>query len=93
MLEDEVEQTVVNKARMAGWVCRKVSWQGRRGAPDHVFFGFGRCVFIEFKAPGKTLIGQQSKEFKRLKGKYEEVYAVDSVAMGLSILGVEDGSQ
>ena len=91
MLEHEVEDTVVAKARMAGWKPRKVSWQGRRGAPDHVFFGFGRCVYIEFKAPGETLIGQQSREFKRLKEAYPEVYAVDNVAEGLRILGIENG--
>ena len=84
-----VERTVVAKAKMKGWITRKVAWQGRRGAKDHAFFGFGRCVFIEFKAVGKTLVGQQKKEFEKLKAVYPDIHLCDNVRDGLRILGIE----
>lgn len=88
MLEEAVEIEVCTRAKMAGWLHRKLSWQGRRGAPDQAFIGFGRFVLIEFKAPGKALEGQQEREFKRLKANYPEVYCVDNVAEGFRILGI-----
>lgn len=88
-LEAPIELTVCNKAKMAGWEHRKVAWMGRRGAADRVFFGFGRCVWIEFKAPGKAVIGQQGREYQKLKALYSEVYVCDSIADGLRILGID----
>lgn len=87
--EYEIELPVVAKATKAGWIVRKVQWVGRRGAPDRVFFGHGRCVFIEFKAPGKRPEGQQANEIARLKAVYQEVYVIDNVAAGLRVLGIE----
>lgn len=91
MSEEAVEATVDAKARRAGWLVRKVSWQGRRGAPDKAYIGFGRFVLIEFKKPGEVLEGQQSREWQRLKDGYPEVYACDNVKAALAILGVQDG--
>lgn len=93
MREETVELTVKAKAKLAGWIVRKVSWQGRRGAPDHAFIGFGRFILIEFKRPGETIdmTSQQGREFKRLKQAYPEVYEVNSIAEGLRILGIENG--
>jgi hypothetical protein len=85
-----VERTVVAKAKIAGYQARKVAWQGRRGAKDHAFFGFGRCVFIEFKAKGKVLIGQQKVEFNKLKALYPDIHHCDNVRDGLRILGIEE---
>lgn len=91
MSEEAVEATVDAKARKAGWLVRKVSWQGRRGAPDKAYIGFGRFVLIEFKKPGEVLEGQQSREWNRLKAAYSEVYACDNVKVALRILGVPHG--
>ena len=88
MSEEAVEATVDNLALRAGWLVRKVSWQGRRGAPDKAYIGFGRFVLIEFKKPGEVLEGQQSREWQRLKNAYPEVYACDNVADALHILGI-----
>lgn len=88
MSEEAVEATVDSKALRAGWLVRKVSWQGRRGAPDKAYIGFGRFVLIEFKKPGEVLEGQQSREWKRLKEAYPEVYACDNVKDALDILGI-----
>lgn len=89
MSEEAVEATVDELARRAGWLVRKVSWQGRRGAPDKAYIGFGRFVLIEFKDLGETLEGQQSREWHRLRDGYGDVHACDNVDDALEILGVQ----
>lgn len=84
-----IEDTVVSKAERARWEVRKVQWNGRRGAMDRVFFGHGRCVWIEFKDPDNELEGQQEREFYRLKTLYPEVYCCSKVSEALAILGIE----
>lgn len=86
--EEVIEKEACSKALKAGWLNRKVQWIGRNGAPDRVFFGHGRCVFIEFKDPTQEPKGQQARELERLKKAYPEVYVCDSVEGALSILGV-----
>lgn len=83
-----VENTAVAKAERAGWESRKVKWVGRRGAMDRVFFGFGRCVFIEFKPKGVVPVGQQAREIKKLKALYPEIHVCDTVEAALEILGI-----
>ena len=75
-------------AERHGWVSRKVAWQGRRGAMDRAFFGRGRCVFIEFKAPGEVPEGQQKREIARLAALYSDIHVVDSIAEACRILGL-----
>lgn len=77
--EAPIERNSVRWAEHHGWVVRKVAWLGRRGAADRVFFGFGRCVWIEFKRPGKTPVGQQAKELQRIREAYPDVHVADSV--------------
>lgn len=88
VLERSIEKTVVRLAERAGWVVRKLEWIGRRGAPDRVFFGFGRCVFIEFKRPGERPTGQQLRELERLAALYPEVHCTDNVEDALQILEI-----
>lgn len=84
-----VEGAVVGKAELAGYEVRKVQWIGRRGAADRVFFGHGKCIWIEFKAPGKEPVGQQAREIKKLKKLYPHIHVCDNVADGLRILGID----
>lgn len=88
MLEDQIEQEVVERAEQFGYVTRKLQWKGRKSAPDRIFFGFGRCVLIEFKAPGERPIGHQAKEIRRLQERYSEVYVCDNRAQALMLLGI-----
>lgn len=88
MSERIIEMTVVGKAELAGWICRKCQWIGRRGAPDRLFARAGRLMFIEFKDSGKPLEPHQEREILRLKSAGIEVYVVDSVQHGLEILGL-----
>lgn len=87
-LEVQIETEVCNAAERQGWVHRKLKWIGRDGAPDRVFFGHGRCVFIEFKRPGEVPKGQQAREVKRLRTRYPEVYVCDSIEDAKKILGL-----
>lgn len=88
-LESAIENPVVAIAERHGWIARKLQWVGRRGGMDRAFFKDGRCVFIEFKRPGKTLIGQQMKEFERIKAAYVDTHWCDSIEEALAILEIE----
>lgn len=89
--ELQIELEAVAKAEMAGWLVRKVSWIGRRGAPDRLFLKDDRAVFIEFKRPGEEPEGQQLREFNRIKKAFVDTHWVDSVEAALDILGVPHG--
>lgn len=89
--ESSVEGYVVRRAKAKGWIVRKLRWIGRRGAPDRVFLRRGRCVFIEFKRPGKAVRDQQKREFDRLRAAYPEVHQCDSIEEALAILEINDG--
>lgn len=84
-----IENTVVGRAELAGYEVRKVQWAGRRGALDRVFFGRGKCIWIEFKAPGEVPVGQQAREIKKLKRLYPEIHVCDNVDQALKILGID----
>jgi hypothetical protein len=88
MSERTIEMTVCGKAELAGWMCRKCQWVGRRGAPDRLFAKAGRLIFIEFKAKGQKLDPHQEREMHRLAMAGIEAYVVDSIDHGLEILGL-----
>lgn len=89
MLESPIEKMVVDRAEAAGWFVRKLSWVGRRSAPDRLFVKDGRVVFIEFKAPKKGVVGGQSKELTRLLAAGAEAYCCDNPLSALRALGIE----
>ena len=76
------------RAERHGWESRKLKWQGRRSAFDRVFFGYDRCVFIEFKAPGEKLNDLQQREYDRLSKLYDEIYWTDSFEEACELLGM-----
>lgn len=86
MLEAGVEIPVVRRAEAAGWFVRKVSWIGRKSAPDRVFAKSGRTVWIEFKRPGETPTLLQLEEHKRMRLAGMEVHVCDSALDALRIL-------
>lgn len=88
MREDVIEDTVVNKAEMAGWFVRKVKYIGRRNAADRIFAKNGRIVFLEFKAPGKEPRPGQEREMARMRAAGIEVHTCDSIDHGLKTLGL-----
>ena len=87
-IEQTIELTVARMAEKAGWETRKLSWVGRRGAPDRLFMHPGRALFIEFKDPEGTLDPLQSREIARMRAAGFEVHVVDRIEDGLRILGL-----
>lgn len=87
MIESDVELTVCLRAEARGWLVRKLSWIGRRNAPDRFFARDGRVVLIEFKRPGKVARETQNREIQRLREAGVEAYEVDNIEAGDAILG------
>jgi hypothetical protein len=78
MREIVLEEDAVRLGEQRGWLVRKITYPGRKGAPDRHFYKAGRCVMIEFKASQKGPRVQQDKEHKRLKEAGFTVHIVDS---------------
>lgn len=51
----------------SGGAVRKVSWEGRIGAPDLLILAGGRHWWVECKAPGKSPRPSQVREFAALE--------------------------
>lgn len=83
--ESVIEGTVCGHAEMNGWLVRKLSWIGRRGAPDRLFMKGGRALFIEFKATGEKPDPIQVREIERMRKAGMEVHIIDSIEVGCAL--------
>lgn len=82
-----IEMPVVKAAEKAGYFVRKVSWVGRRSAPDRVFSRRDRgTVWIEFKRPGERPTTAQSLEHERMRSAGMEVHYCDSIDDAMRLL-------
>jgi hypothetical protein len=89
MRESAIEEPVVVRAERAGYFCRKVSWVGRRSAPDRLFCRPDRgVVFIEFKAPGEKPTRLQLREHERMRAAGMEVHVCDNVVSAFRVLNL-----
>ena len=85
MREARVENHLVALVNGVGGEIRKVKWLGRRGAPDRYVMLPGRwamppkSVWVELKAPGKTVDRHQQAEHERLRAFGQEVYVLDTI--------------
>jgi hypothetical protein len=79
MLESEVEKFGDMLALKNGYYYRKLSYVGRTGAPDKMYYGKGRIFFIEYKKPKGHRRKKQINEVKRMKEEGIEVYFVDNM--------------
>ena len=80
VLESYIEQGAIKRAKECGFICRKVQWIGRRGAPDRLFSRADTGpFFVEFKKPGGTLDPHQVREIQRLREAGFQVYVIDSL--------------
>jgi hypothetical protein len=89
--ETTIESASASDAETRGWFCRRLSWRGRRDAPDHLFIKDGRTVWMEFKrprAPKKANRARtaQEREHAEMRAAGAEVYVVSSVEQALAIL-------
>lgn len=88
MRESEIESYLVARVKELGGMVRKVTWQGRRGAPDRLvvlplkkegLFFTDSSIWVELKAPGKTADPHQEREHARMRKYGLRVEVVDSI--------------
>lgn len=80
MRESRVESALVRGVKAAGGEVRKVSWVGRRHAPDRiVLWPMLGIDWIELKAPGKKARAGQAREHRRLERALQRVYVLDTI--------------
>lgn len=86
MRESKLEKKVCDYAKSKGWLVYKFMSPMNKGVPDRIFIKSGIVVFIEFKAPGKTLTKLQSYIAKQLRLQKSNVYVVDNFIFGKDIV-------
>lgn len=91
--ERDIERHLVKRVKALGGEIRKVTWQGRGGAPDRVvMLNAGRkpwwpAIWIELKAPGGLATfpknaheRKQHREHERMRAMGQRVVVIDSIA-------------
>lgn len=81
MRERDIEAYLKQQVEALGGEIRKVTWIGRRGAPDRVVMFRGQTWWVELKAPGKTPEPHQEREHKRMQAMGQSVFVIDSKEM------------
>ena len=61
MRESTIEKAVCAYAKTKGCLTLKLAGMNQRGQPDRLFIRDGKCLFIEFKSPGKNPTALQIK--------------------------------
>ena len=67
MREKDVEKYLSRRVKKVGGEVRKVSWTGRRGAPDRLILLPGNRIWAELKGTGGRLAPDQAREIARLE--------------------------
>lgn len=86
MIERQIEKPVTTWASDDGWEVRKCQWVGHDGAPDRLFMGHGRMVYIEFKKPKGHRKQIQIDEGQRIIDNGGEFYFCESLSHACIIL-------
>lgn len=81
-----IERRNVKYGEKLGYVVRKVQWQGRRGAPDRVYMGFGVTLWVEYKQLGVKPEPHQAKEHERMRAAGQLVFVIDNIEDGEALL-------
>lgn len=86
--ESTVEQYLVKRVKALGGEVRKVTWQGRRGAPDRLVMlpetahaspnKDQTTVWVELKRPGAKPEPHQEREHERMRSLGQTVLVIDS---------------
>jgi len=84
--ETIIEESIVSWAEGKGIITRKLSYEGRNGAPDRIFFYNKLVALIEFKKPGGKIKPHQFIEIESLAGVGVEVPIIDSLPAGVIYL-------
>ena len=82
MRESTIEKAVCAYAKLKGCLIIKLAGQNQRGQPDRLFIRAGRCLFVEFKAPGKHPTALQLKWLANLSEQGMAVAWCDDIDRG-----------
>lgn len=91
--ERDIEKAFVERVKAMGGEVRKVSWTGRKSAPDRVamfclstiaradklgFHRLDRTVWVELKRPGQKPRPDQLREHTRMRNAGQTVYVIST---------------
>jgi hypothetical protein len=80
MRESRIEKELKDKVQDMGGVALKFVSPGMAGVPDRiVLIPNGKVIFVELKAPGKTMRPLQLKRKSQLEHLGFKVYLIDSL--------------
>jgi hypothetical protein len=84
--KEKVAENKVTKWAIAnGWLAEKVKF-ATSGYPDHIYFGFGKTILIEYKRHKQVPRGLQEYRINELRKRGIEVYWTTSHRFGIAIL-------
>ena len=86
MRESTIEKAVCAYAKLKGCLIIKLAGQNQRGQPDRLFIRAGRCLFVEFKAPGKHPTALQLKWLANLNDQGMNAMWCNSIADGKKLI-------
>lgn len=64
--EGKIVAYLLRECKVHGFAVRKLSYEGRVGAPDRLILAYGAAAFVEVKAPGETPRPEQLREIALL---------------------------
>lgn len=78
MQESQVEKYLKDQVGKFGGLCWKFTSPGTAGVPDRVVVTPRRTIYVELKAPGKSLRPLQRKRIRQLQQLNQKVFVLDS---------------
>jgi hypothetical protein len=78
--ESDVHKALVKRIETLGGEVRRVSWQGRRAAPDVFVLLTKRSTWIEEKRPGEEPTDAQLREHARMRRAGCTVLVISTLA-------------
>ena len=78
--EGKIVAHLVKRCKEYGFRQRKLSYEGRRGAPDRMVIADCVIAFVELKAPGQKPRIEQRRELALLEQAGQLVFVCDSTA-------------
>jgi hypothetical protein len=88
MRESTIEKAVCAYAKLKGCLIIKLAGQNQRGQPDRLFIRSGRCLFVEFKAPGKHPTALQLRWLANLNDHGMAVAWCDDIDRGKQFIDI-----
>ena len=78
--EGKIAAYLVKRCKEYGFHQRKLSYEGRRGAPDRMIITDCGIAFVELKAPGQKPRVEQRRELALLELAGQMVFVCDSAS-------------